>query len=75
MTLTLTGVGAYFALAKAYNGGELSSTSDAVPASRTYDILSFDGNLMTLSIEVGGKYWTFKFVEKVMTLLLMSRLV
>ena len=62
-TLKLSGVGAYFALAKAYNGGELSGTTDAVPDSRTYDILSFDGNLMTLSIEVGGNYWTFKFVR------------
>ena len=63
MTLKLSGVGAYFALAKAYNGGELSGVTDAVPDSRTYDILSFDGNLMTLSIEVGGNYWTFKFVR------------
>ena len=39
MSLTLDGVGAYFALAKAYNGGELGSLTDAVPNSRTYDIL------------------------------------
>lgn len=64
MSLTLDGVGAYFALAKAYNGGELSSLTDAVPNSRTYDILSFDGNLMTLSIQVGDNYWTFKFVRE-----------
>lgn len=64
MSLTLDGVGAYFALAKAYNGGELGSLTDAVPNSRTYDILSFDGNLMTLSIQVGDNYWTFKFVRE-----------
>ena len=64
MTLTLDGVGAFFALAKAYNGGELGSLTDPVPNSRTYDVLSFDGNLMTLSIEVGGNYWTFKFVRE-----------
>ena len=44
MTITLYGVGAYFALAKAVNGAELTSVDDVVPSSRTYDILSFDGN-------------------------------
>ena len=64
MTITLNGVGAYFALAKAVNGAELASVDDVVPSSRTYDILSFDGNFMTLSIEVGGNYWTFNFVRE-----------
>ena len=63
MSITLNGVGAYFALAKAYNGGELSSVNDAVPASRTYDILSFDGDFIKLSIKVGENYWTFQFVR------------
>ena len=50
MTITLSGVGAFFGLAKAYNGGELTSIDDAVPASRTYDVLDFNGDFMTLSI-------------------------
>ena len=32
--------------------------------SRTYDVLDFNGDFMTLSIEVGGNYWTFQFVRE-----------
>ena len=59
---------------QAVNSAELASVDDVVPSSRTYDILSFDGNFMTLSIEVGGNYWTFNFVREDYDPLLMSRL-
>lgn len=57
-TITLTGVGAYLGLAKAYNGGELG-TPGAAPASITYKITSLTTNLMTLDIQIGGGWWRF----------------
>jgi hypothetical protein len=63
-TLTLTGVGAYLGLAKAYNGGELSSPS-AAPASITYTVSSFTANLITLDINVGvGLWWRFVLAKE-----------
>ena len=63
MNLTLTGLGAYFALAKAITGGELSNDGTEVPSSRTYDIHSFDENSLVLSISTGGGYWTFSMLR------------
>jgi len=62
-SVTLTGVGAYLGLPKAYNGGELSDPADA-PASITYSAtLSDNNNTMTLVIEcAAGVFWTFKLV-------------
>lgn len=57
-TVTLTGVGAYLGLAKAYNGGELTTPS-AAPASITYKITSLTTNLMTLDLQIGGGWWRF----------------
>ncbi|NHM01204.1 T9SS type A sorting domain-containing protein [Flavobacterium difficile] len=57
-TLTLTGVGAYLGLAKAYNGGELS-TPTAAPASITYKITSLTTSLMTLDIQINGGWWRY----------------
>ena len=62
-TVTLTGVGAYLGLPKAWNGGELSDPADA-PESITYNATLSDNNTtMTLVIECGtGVFWTFKLV-------------
>ena len=62
-TVTLSGVGAYLGIPKAWNGGELSSPADA-PDSITYNITLSDNNTtMTLVIEAGtGVFWTFKLV-------------
>ena len=63
-TVTLSGVGAYLGLPKAWNGGELASPDEA-PESITYDI-TLSGSDMTLVIETGtgsGVFWTFKLVE------------
>lgn len=57
-TITLTGVGAYLGLAKAYNGGELTNPS-AAPASITYKITSLTTTLMTLDLQIGGGWWRF----------------
>ncbi len=57
-TITLTGIGAYLGLAKAYNGGELINPS-AAPASITYKITSLTTTLMTLDLQIGGGWWRF----------------
>jgi hypothetical protein len=57
-TVTLSGVGAYLGLAKAYNGGELATPS-AAPASITYKITSLTTNLMTLDIQISGGWWRY----------------
>lgn len=57
-TVTLSGVGAYLGLAKAYNGGELTTPS-AAPASITYKITSLTTNLMTLDLQIGGGWWRY----------------
>ena len=61
-TITLNGVGAHLGLSKVYNGGELTSTSEAAGIeSITYNIvdISEDGNRMTVDIEFGYGYWTY----------------
>ncbi len=58
-TVTLNGVGAFLGLAKAVNGGELTSPDDA-PESITYDAtVSDDETTMTVFINFGPGYWTF----------------
>ena len=57
-TLTLIGKGAYVGLPKAINGAELNVPSNA-PESITYDVLSLDGDDMTVTIDVANGWWTF----------------
>ncbi|QHI35326.1 hypothetical protein IMCC3317_06720 [Kordia antarctica] len=62
-TITLNGTGAYIALPKANNAGELSNPANA-PSSITYDVTLVDINTMIVSIEAGsGVFWTFKLVR------------
>jgi hypothetical protein len=61
-TVTLNGVGAYLGLPKAYNGGELTSPANA-PDSIAYGVTLSSGNdTMTVSLNIGSGYWTYKLV-------------
>ncbi len=60
-TITVNGIGAYIGLAKVYNGGELTSTSEANGIeSITYNIVDMADGRMTLDIQFqpDGGYWT-----------------
>ncbi len=59
-TVTLTGKGAYLGLAKVINGAELASPADA-PEEVTYEVsFSEDNCLMTVEIDFGGGWWTYR---------------
>jgi hypothetical protein len=59
--LTINGRGSYLGLPKVANGQELSDPASAVE-SITYDVVTLDGNNMTVTVEtVAGTWWTFKF--------------
>ncbi|NQV77953.1 MAG: hypothetical protein HQ490_06310, partial [Lutibacter sp.] len=61
-TIKIDGAGAFLGLAKAYNGGELTTPSEA-PDSITY-IAVQNGNTLELDIEIaGGGFWSFKLVR------------
>ncbi len=61
-TLVIDGNGSFMGLAKAYNGGELTSPSEAVDQITYQASLSDDDQVMTLEIEItGGGWWTFNF--------------
>jgi phage baseplate assembly protein gpV len=61
-TLKLTGRGAHLGLAKAVNGAELGDPA-AAPESITYDVLTLDGDSLTVTVDVGNGYWTFRLVR------------
>ena len=61
--LTINGLGSHIALPKAVNGLELSNIADT-PESITYDVLTFDGDSMTVTLEAGaGVWWSFRLVR------------
>ncbi len=61
-TLTITGAGSHLGLPKTVNGGELPNV--AVPDSIVYDVLSLDGDSMTVTIDVGGgSWWTYRLAR------------
>lgn len=59
-TITLNGLGAYLGLAKAYNGGELTSPANA-PTSIVYKVFSVTSTTLTVDIQVGPALW-WRFV-------------
>lgn len=62
-TLTLHGRGAHLGLAKAVNGQELSNPADA-PDSITYQVMTLDGDSMTVTLETApGVWWTFNLAR------------
>ena len=60
-TITLNGVGAFLGIPKAFNGGECTVPEDA-PESITYEIYSYDDNALTVMVNIGSGYWTYKMV-------------
>jgi hypothetical protein len=61
-TLTVRGVGSHIGLPRTVNGGQLPDV--AVPESVTYSVLSFDIGTITLAIDVGGDWWTYKLAKE-----------
>lgn len=62
-TLTIHGRGAHLGLAKAVNGEELASPG-AAPESITYQVLTLDGDNMTVTVEAAaGVWWTFNLAR------------
>ncbi|MDP2069024.1 MAG: hypothetical protein Q8K04_08665, partial [Lutibacter sp.] len=62
-TITLNGQGAYLGLPKVANGYILPN--GPVPNSITYDVsFSENGNVMTLGINSGGAFWTYKLIKE-----------
>ena len=61
-TLTVNGLGAHIGLAKAFNGGELTSPAGAVSTITYLVTFSNGGNNMTADIEIaGGGFWRFQY--------------
>lgn len=60
--ITIYGKGAFLGLPKVYNGGELSSPTNAKD-SITYEV-SVTGNNMSLDIAISGGYWHFELVKQ-----------
>ena len=66
-TLTINGRGSHLGLAKVVNGAELADPA-AAPDSITYDVLTLDGDNMSVTIEsIAGNWWTFAFERVVDT--------
>ena len=69
-TLTLSGVGAFLGIAKAYNGSELSDDGDGItgssgaPESITYTVHPTDDGTLKLSVPTATGYWTFTFEKQ-----------
>ncbi len=62
-TITISGLGSHLGLAKAVNGAELPAV--AVPDSIVYDVISLEGDSMTVTIDVGGgSWWTFRLARQ-----------
>ncbi|WP_430408692.1 hypothetical protein [Kordia sp.] len=61
-TVTINGAGAYIALPKANNAGELPGV--AVPSSITYTVTFIDNDTITVGVEAGsGVFWTYKLIR------------
>jgi hypothetical protein len=66
-TLVIDGLGSYLALPKAVNGQQLTNPGDA-PDSITYEILTLDGDNLTVTLETdAGVWWTFNLERVVDT--------
>ena len=62
-TVTLDGTGLYLGVAKAMNGVELTTPSEA-PASVTYTVVELIGDSLTVRIDYGGGWWEYDLVKE-----------
>ena len=62
-TLTIGGTGSHLGLPKAVNGAELTDPA-AAPDSVVYDVLTLDGDSLTVTVDVGNGWWTFRLVRQ-----------
>jgi len=63
-TLTINGRGSHLGLAKVVNGAELADPA-AAPDAITYDVVTLDGGVMTVTIEaIPGNWWTFRYAKE-----------
>ena len=61
-TIKLTGVGAHLGLPRTVNGAELPNV--AAPESVTYDVLTLDGDNLTVAVEtLPDNWWTYQLVR------------
>lgn len=65
--ITVTGTGAFIALAKAFNGGEYSEGPPSADASVTYTVAAYDEETQELTLvlditDSGSVWWTFVLV-------------
>lgn len=64
-TVTVNGEGAYIALPKANNQGELGNEGIAVPDAITYNVSFVDSNTINVDIEAGnGVFWQYKLIKQ-----------
>ncbi len=62
-TLTVMGRGAHLGLPRTVNGEDLA-TPEGAPDSVTYDVLTLDGDDITVTLEtVAGTWWTYRYVR------------
>ncbi|MBT8066278.1 MAG: glycoside hydrolase family 16 protein, partial [Gammaproteobacteria bacterium] len=62
-TLTVHGTGAHLGLPRTVNGADLTTPAEA-PESVIYDVLTLDGDNITVTLETAaGNWWTYKYVR------------
>ncbi len=62
-TLTLDGRGSFLGLPKVVNGDELADPA-AAPDAITYDVVTLDGGVVTVTVEsIAGNWWTFRLAK------------
>ena len=61
-TLKLTGQGAHLGLPKVVNGAELGDPA-AAPGSITYTVVELIGDSLTVTVDVGGGWWTYELTR------------
>ncbi len=61
-TLTISGVGSHLGLPRTVNGGDLPGVP--VPDAIIYDVISFELGSLTVAIDVGYGWWTYRLARE-----------